>query len=411
LAPGAWAQSKYKTLYKFTGGKDGWAPEGLIFDAARNLYGMTHGGGASGNGVVFELTPNADGSWKEKVLHDFNGKDGNDPWAGLIFDQAGNLYGTTNAGGNPGPGVVFELTPNPDGSWTESVLHTFCSLTNCDDGRYAEAGLIFDSAGNLYGTTVQGGGSPYCGGGCGVVYQLTPNADGSWKESVLHSFHRGGKDGDSPTTGSLIFDQAGNLYGTTAWGGGRGNCPFGGCGIVFGLTPNTDGSWKENVLHRFTGNDGAQLWGGLILDPVGNLYGTAVQGGNLGQCNGGCGVVFKLTPNVDGSWRETVLHRFTGGRDGAVLYGGLIFDQAGNLYGTTYQGGNLSYCNGAGCGVVFKLSPNSNGGWKETVLHVFVDHPAAEPGAGVIFDTVGNLYGTTQGDGATTFGSVFEITP
>ena len=408
-APGAWAQSTYKTLYRFTGGAAGWAPNALIFDQAGSLYGMTSVGGLIGDchltnngscGVVFKLTPNPNGSWTESVLHSFTGgADGGAPFAGLIFDQAGNLYGTTNQGGN-GYGVVFELTQNPDGSWTENVLHTFCSLTNCDDGRYAEAGLIFDTAGNLYGTTVQGGGSSYCSGGCGVVFKLTSNPDGSWTESVLHSL-MGGNDGVSLATGSLIFDTTGNLYGTTTWGGGSTACGFGGCGTVFRLTPNPDGSWTESLLHSFRGGkDGSNPWAGLIFDGTGDLYGTTTTGGAYSA-----GMVFELIPNPDGSWKEKLLHLFTGGKDGGAPYGGLIFDQAGNLYGMTEAGGAGGY------GVVFKLTPNSNGGWNQRLLWTFADHPGAYPAAGLIFDAAGNLYGTTQGDGTTTFGSVFEITP
>jgi uncharacterized repeat protein (TIGR03803 family) len=184
-------------------------------------------------------------------------------------------------------------------------------------------------------------------------------------------------------------------------------------GVIFELTPNPDGSWKEKVLHTFMdGKDGESPNGALIFDQAGNLYGTTVGGSNLGDCDGvGCGTAFKLTPNPDGSWTESVLHHFTGGKDGADPAAGLIFDHAGNLYGTTEAGGNLNCNSGVGCGVVFKLTPNSNGGWQERVLHAFTDRAGAFPLAGLIFDAAGNLYGTTGGDGTTTFGSVFEITP
>ncbi len=398
LAPGVWAASKYKTLHKFTGGSDGgFADAGLIFDTDGNLYGTTNSGGAYAYGTVFKLTPNQNGSWTENVLYSFTGgTDGNYPMAGLIFDRAGNLYGTTGLGGNlsycygRGCGAVFKLTPNLDGSWTESVLHSFTT----NDGQAPEAGLIFDSAGNLYGTTYFGGAYGY-----GVAFELSPNADGSWKESVLHSF-TGSKDGSEPQAG-LTFDQAGNLYGTTWEGGAYGY------GVVFELTPNPDGSWKEKVLHRFTGGkDGSYPYGGLIFDEAGNLYSTTFWGGNL-NCGPsyGCGTIFKLSPNPDGSWKEKVLHQFSNGKDGGYPYTGVIFDGAGNLYGTSVSGGTY------GKGVVFKLAPDSNGGWHETVLHTFAEHPGAYPTAGVIFDTTGNLYGTTYGEGPTNFGSVFEITP
>ena len=414
LAPGAWAQSKYKTLYKFKGGKDGNQPRAsLVLDAAGNLYGTTFAGGNqsllcpnpnSECGTAFTLTPNSNGSWSEKVVHTFcsvtNCSDGSNPQAGLISDQAGNLYGTTySGGGGYGGGTVFKLAPSADGSWTESVLYTFCSLTHCSDGAGPAVGLIFDQ-GNVYGTTWAGGAQSY-----GVVFKLTPNSDGTWTESVLYSFCSltNCGDGRNPFPG-LIFDSAGNLYGTT-WGGNVSYCNDAGCGTVFKLTPNADGSWKESVLHTFCSfkncHDGEHPYAGLIFDTAGNLYGTT----NWGGAYNGNGNVFKLTPNANGTWTETVLHQFTGGKDGGVPMAGVVFDTTGNLYGTTTEGGAHGY------GVVFKLTPNLNGGWHETVLHDFLDHPGAYPWAAPIFDAAGNLYGTTYGDGTTTHGSVFEITP
>jgi uncharacterized repeat protein (TIGR03803 family) len=346
LAQGAGAASKYETLYKFTGGKDG-----------------------------------------------------SRPGASLIFDQAGNLYGTTEFGGAHGLGTVFKLAPNADGSWRESVLHSFCP-TNCGDGEYPDTSLIFDQAGNLYSTTASGGAHEF-----GTVFQLVPNADGSWRESVLYSFcsRTNCCDGVGPFA-SLIFDQAGNLYGTTSAGGAHGG------GIVFKLAPNADGSWRESVLYSFCSRtncgDGQEPWASLIFDQAGNLYGTT----NLGGGALGGGTVFKLAPNADGSWRESVLHRFcsrTNCSDGTGPYAGLVFDLAGNLYGTTFAGGDQELCLASGCGVVFKLTPNSKGGWNERVLHTFADRPGASPRGGLIFDPAGNLYGTSSG--STTFGSVFEI--
>ena len=204
--------------------------------------------------------------------------------------------------------------------------------------------------------------------------------------------------------GGLIFDTIGNLYGTT-----YANDVYG-RGVVFQLTPNPDGSWSENVLHQFTGGtDGGEPLASLIFDLSGNMYGTTAAGGNLSQCSGnGCGVVFKLTPSGEGRWNEQVLHRFTGGRDGSQPLAGLTVDGAANLYSTTSLGGNLSRC---GCGAVFRLTPNTDDRWRESVLHSFVGHPGSLPRAGVVFDKAGNIYGTTQGNGVQTFGSVFEITP
>ena len=397
LAPGAWAQSKYKTLYKFKGGNDGGSPQaGLIFDQTGNLYGTTMGGRG---GAVFELTPQQDGSWTESVLYRFcsltNCADGEEPLASLIFDRAGNLYGTTLEGGDYcwQCGTVFELTPNLDGSWTEKVLHSF---TGNNDGALPVVGLIFDQAGNLYGTTSAGGNNDG-----GVVFELTPQQDGSWTESVLYRFCSltNCADGEEPLA-SLIFDRAGNLYGTT-WLGGS-DCSI--CGTVFELTPNLDGSWTEKVLHSFNYNDGRQPKAGPIFDQAGNLYGTTWAGGNHDE-----GVVFELKPNLDGSWTESVLYSFTNRADGEEPTGRLIFDSAGNLYGTSSTGGDYSRCPGIGCGVVFKLSPKATGGWKETTLHTFHANPGARPFAGLTLDSAGNLYGTTSGWGD--FGSVFEITP
>lgn len=404
LAPGAEGASKYKTLQRFTGYGDehGALPlSGLIFDAAGNLYGTTIGGGTNGSGVVFKLAPNGDGTWRESVLYSFcsatDCSDGARPVAALVFDGAGNLYGTTISGGTYLQGNVFKLASNQDGSWTESVLYSF---TGGADGGFPEAALILDTAGNLYSTTVEGG-----SGFGGTVFRLFPNSDGSWTESVIYNFT--GKDGGGPYAG-LIFDVAGNLYGTTSGGGV-------GYGVIFELTPNADGSWRETVLHGFDNGDGAQPVAGLVFDQAGDLYGTTIYGGNVsrGRCTGsGCGVVFKLTPNSNGTWKENVLHKFADGRDGGFPYAGVSLDAAGNVYGTAQFGG-VRLCNKGylGCGVVFQLIPDAKGNWKERVLHTFLDKPGAEPPAGVVLDSAGGLYGTTAGDVGETFGSVFEIVP
>ncbi len=422
LAGNAWPAIEFKTLHTFTDGNDGGFPlASVIFDGSGALYGTTESGGVYGWGTVFKLTRLADGRWTEKVLHEFTGgEDGGYPTAELIFDQAGNLYGTTSGGGlahcgHAGCGVAFRLTPNLDGSWYQKVLYQF---TEGADGGVPLSGLTFDQAGNLYGTAVFGGNGAHCGFpqdvGCGVVFKLTPKSNGSWTESVLHTFCSlaACHDGMYPLAG-LIFDQAGNLYGTTQNGGIVGQCGGPGCGVVFRLTPTSRGPWKERVLHYFTGGkDGAYPGAGLIFGADGSLYGTTLRGGAVNYCpNIGCGVVFRLTSNQNGSWTEGVLRTFTGGRDGGIPAANLIFDQTGNLYGTTSYGGNPGLCGGLGCGTVFKLTPNSGGRWREEVLHSFFDHPGAIPVAGIIFDAAGILYGTTSGDIRNTHGSVFEITP
>jgi len=402
LAPGAWAQSKYKTLHRFNG-KDGLQPWfNLVLDSAGNLYGTAFLGGNTGCqqlgtcGTVFELTPNG-GTWTEQTIYRFTARlestNGSNPRGGLTFDGAGNLYGMTNLGGPENLGTAYELTPDGKGGWTESVLHNFTG-----QDAWPEGGLIFDASGNLYGTTTWG-----CGMGC--VFELTPNSNGYWTETILYGFGCcGGPTGGYPVATNLIFDAAGNIYGTTEFGGKSG-CNPGGCyglGVVYELSPNVDGTWTQKVLHKFTGGkDGSSPTGALVFDAAGNLYGTTNFGGKYNQ-NGN---VFQLTPNADGTWTEHVLHQFTGGKDGGVPFAGVTFDKAGNLYGTTTKGG------AAGYGVVYKMTPNSNGGWSYRVLHAFVDKPGANPLSGIILDSAGNLYGTTGGDGTKTFGSVFEITP
>jgi uncharacterized repeat protein (TIGR03803 family) len=396
LVTSTWAATPWneKVLHSFNG-TDGASPNGLIFDAAGNLYGTTFQGSTYGDGTVFELTPTGGGGWTEKVLHNFSGYpgDGSRPLADLIFDAAGNLYGTTEEGGTYGlpfgSGTVFEVTPQAGGGWTETVLYAFCSQ-DCNDGGGPEAGLIFDAAGNLYGTTV--GGGTYRGG---AVFELTPTAGGGWTEQVLHSFGNGA-DGAELYAG-LIFDAAGNLYGTTQYGGTYG------CGTVFQLTPTGGGGWTELVLLNFNGTDGFEPEAGLIFDAAGNLYGTTYQGGGYGV-----GTVFELTPTAGGGWTETVLHSFNynNSTDGAYPQAGLIFDAAGNLYGTTAGGGTY------GRGAVFELTPTADGGWTQQVLHSFGNGTDGfEPEAGLIFDAAGNLYGTTHQGGGYGVGTVFELTP
>jgi uncharacterized repeat protein (TIGR03803 family) len=389
LAPGAWAQSRYKTLHKFSG-NDGSMPfAGLIFDGSGNLYGTTYAGGVHRSGTVFQLAPGANGKWNEKVLHSFSndGKDGYSPQAGLTLDPAGNLYGAMPYGGPSDAGVVFVLKPSK-GGWKESLLYSF---TGGGDGGNpsARSSLIFDQTGNIYGTTLSGGANYY-----GTVFKLTPNSSGSWSESVLHSFN--GNDGAYPI-GGVIFDEIGNLFGVASAGGGN-------SGVVFQLVPNSDGSWRETMLYSFSGGMDGGTPNAVIFDHTGNLYGTTADGGAHGF-----GTVFELTPRTAGAWAERVLHHFDGGNDGANPFVGLTFDQAGNLYGTTYNGGNL-LCNTAGCGVVFKLTPGAMDKWSESVLHRFLDRPGAHPSAPVILDQAGNIYGTTPGYSYHD-GTLFEITP
>jgi uncharacterized repeat protein (TIGR03803 family) len=387
----------------------------LVADATGNLFGTTFFGGSHNLGTVFELTPGSSGGWTEKVLYNFTGgRDGGLPMPNLVFDAAGNLYGTANIGGahqtrgttqcfpyfggsTSSCGVVFKLAPSTQETWTESVIYSFCPKWHCRDGRNPGAGLITDKAGHLYG--VAGGGDHKHG----VIFELTPSASG-WTESVLHSFCGqecgDGNGGQFP----LVLDGAGNLYGVNGYGGG-GTCN---CGLVFELMPTGSG-WTLRVLHTFTGgtNDGAFPGGRLTLDSAGNVFGSTFDGGASVY-----GTVFEVMPQSGGGWTERLLYSFTGGADGTVPNGSLVFDSAGVLYGTTIEGGNLTDCAGSGCGTVFKLTPNSGGGWTESVLYSFTGgKDGGEPDGGLIFDSAGNLAGTTSIGGAHNAGTVFEVTP
>ena len=379
--------TSFQTLYSFRGGTDGIGPNGVVLDKAGNLFGSTRAGGETscplngspGCGVVFRV--NAAG--RETVLYRFSGDDPDEgaPFGSVILDAAGNLYGTTSGLPLFG-GTVFTV----EKSGQQTVLHTF---NGGADGGNPEAGLIQDAAGNLYGTTVFGGAF-----GQGVVFKL----DTVLIESVLHSFNGAG-DGTNPLA-PLIRDAAGNLYGTASSGGSfQGPCVGSGCGTVLKLAPN--GTLK--VLHTFTGgSDGASPLA-LVRDPAGNLFGTASSGGDPDCTIGGvpgCGVVFKL----DAKDKLTVLHTFTGGFDGGSPNTGLAQDAAGNLYGTTALGGT------SGKGVVFKLDITG----KLTVLHAFTGGSDGGNPDGVVLDGARHLYGTAATGGGRCgdqgCGVVFRIT-
>ena len=338
----------FNSLHSFSK-SDGAIPTApVVFGPDGALYSTSEFGG-NGNGNVFKLKPSPlcrlhnynrhmpPCSWSESVLYTFEGgSDGSQP-IGLVFDQEGNIYGTTSSGGAYGEGTVYELTSSGSG-WTESLLHSF--QPNDVDGFIPyRSVMVFDTAGNLYGTTYYGGAH-----NAGTVFQLTPSGSG-WTENILYNF-RNEEDGSFPYSG-LIIDQSGNLYGTTTDAG------TGGGGTVFELSPS-GGGWTFSVLYSLTGSSGEQggpAWA-LVMDAEGNLYDTTQSDGanNLGS-------VFKLT-KTGGSWTYTSLHDFTGGSDGWFPISGVTLDANGNLYGTTYYGGDLN-CgkNGSGCGVVWKITP------------------------------------------------------
>jgi uncharacterized repeat protein (TIGR03803 family) len=349
------------------------------------------------------LTPNSNGTWTESVLHAFTSDEDNNPDAGVVFDASGNLYGMNNLG--PDTGDVYQLVPQAGGGWSENILQKFWGAFNGNP----QGGMTFDASGNLYGTAGWG-----CGDGTSCVFEMTPS-NGSWTFNQLYQFSFSGPDGWYPSGTTPIFDAKGNIYATTAFGGNFGCSPYGngcyGLGVVFELTPSGNGTWIETVLHKFTGGkDGESPTCPLVFDVAGNLYGTSYAGGEYGNGN-----VFRLVPNANGTWTEQVLHQFTGGEDGSTPDGGVTFDAAGNLYGVARTGGAYGY------GVVFQLSPTASGGVKYRVVHAFQDtrkDPGAYPGGGpnvaggnLVFDGSGNLYGTTNGDGSKTFGTVFEIMP
>jgi uncharacterized repeat protein (TIGR03803 family) len=307
--------------------------------------------------------------------------------------------------------VTLTLLPAVSATGKYKVLYSFKGGT---DGNFPSGGLLVDAAGNLYGTTVNGGSSGTClyaqGTGCGMVFQLTPGPSGKWTESVLYRF-QGGSDGGNPN-GSLIFDAAGNLYGTTVQGG-TGNSD--GCGTVFQLAPGS-GGWTESLVRTFCSNganDGYFPKGGLAQNALGNLYGTTESGGaNLG------GVAFELIP-ISGGWTENVLHSFCLVGDcstqGAQPVAGVTVDASGNLYGATITGGRTKFgCFSSfppGCGLLFKLTPHLGGPWTESIPHLFTGPDGAGPGSRLTFDNRGNLYGTTSYDGAFGCGTVFKLAP
>jgi hypothetical protein len=349
------------------------------------------------------------------------GTDGALPVGGVVFDQQGNLYGATQRGGGTdcspmaACGTVYQLVPpaKKGSPWTENVLHVFQGKQH-NDGEFPSGGVIADTLGNIYGTASYGGTGDCVllgiKGGCGTVFKLSPpqTKGGKWTYTIVYSF-KGGNDGYLPF-GDLVFDSAGNLYGATYFGGGKGTtCDpyYQYCGTVFELSSphKQGGKWTEKVLHRFAGGtDGANPNGGLVLDKKGKVYGTTYGGGKEGgKCGSlGCGTAFELAPPTQGggSWKEKQVHIFTGDNDGAQPSGGLIFDAEESLSGTAL-GGNAS-----GGGIVFRLAAVGRV-WRETVLHWFSNNGPGAPMAGLTIDSLGNLYGTT-GPGSQ-YGTIFRL--
>ena len=365
-------------IYSFTGGRDGATPlSGLTRDGKGNLYGTTSSGG-SGYGTLFKLEPSGS-SWTFSLLHRFaSGADGATPAARLRFGPDGNLYGTTSSGGSSAAGTVFNLA-----SSGESVLYSF--LGGSDGSQPSSGDLVFDHAGNIYGTTSYGGAT-----GNGTVFKLVRRKKGKWSEKLLYSFGQG-TDGAVPV-GGVVFDTAGGLYGTTSTGGAYGY------GTVYHLK-HSGSAWTETILYNFQdGNDGGTPYAGLILDRSGNLYGAAVSGGS-----GQGGTVFELKPGT-GGWTFTVLYSIAGWSVSGP-FRDLFLDASGDIYGTTH-------CDGSeGLGTVYELT-SSNGAWTEKWEYDF----QGGTGGNFLFsnpvvDKKGNVYGTASDGGADYVGVVFEITP
>ena|ERR1700733_522075 len=420
FSSGAASASKEKVLYAFTGGADGAYPESqLTLDSAGNLYGTTSGGGRAvtgcgddGSGTVFELVRSQSG-WKEQVLYTFGSYDGDGcgPQAGLTFDIAGNLYGTTlGGGGADGGGTVFKLTPNGKGEWTESILASGI-------GDFPSA-VVIDASGNLYFTVSQGlsGGRSCNDFGCGGVFELSPQMDGSWQKTTVHVFQGAPEnDGAWPQSGVLL-DSAGNLYVATEYGGVNGchsnqynsDYPPTGCGGIYEFT-NNSGTWTETTIYTFERGDGRAICplGKPAFDHAGNLIGPTFLGGN------GLGTFYELTPGKNGVWNQSVQYRFFGHGNGSRPLGNLTVGGEHRVYGVTSA---ISTKEEA---TAFELD-DSVPRWKGKVLHTFSGgSDGLNPKAGMIMDRQGHLYGTTyQGGGGTGCyqpyagcGTVYEVNP
>jgi uncharacterized repeat protein (TIGR03803 family) len=381
---------------------------GVVRDAAGNFFGTTLYGGAYSNGgwgygTAYELSPAGGGVYTETILHDFGGSNGDGlyPQYGLIADGLGNLYGTTGAGGAYGFGTVFELSPTEGGGWTETIVHSFNN--NGIDGMDPIAGVALDKAGNLYGTTYYGGPNY-----CGTTYEGDPYNCGV----VYELSPRAGGGWSEKLVHAFTNNgkDAVNPYTARLAVDSKGNL-YGasatggvyGYGVAYELMPGTGGNWTEKLLHSFNNNhkDGWGLQGGYIFDASGNLYGTTSAGGIGTEW----GTVYELMPGADGNWTEKILLSFNEGKQGDAPEAGVTFDSAGNLYGTTFFGGPSN------SGTVFEMSPNGSGGWTEIILHSFSNSNIEWPNSPVILDPEGNVYGTTPGESGSGGGVVFEVTP
>jgi uncharacterized repeat protein (TIGR03803 family) len=388
------AQAGEKTILAFDKTHGAYSLSGLTSDAAGNLYGTTYSGGSANCGGAFELSPTSGGKWTQTVLYNFQGCQfpGPSPSGTLVFDKQGNLYGAAQGNLNGPSGVIFQLSKKADGTWSSKTIHLFDAFT--EGSPFGD--LAWDAAGNLYGVTY----APYTTFS-GEVFELSPQPDGSWKETVLVTFPA--PNGVGAPQGGPILDSNGNLYGATFFGiGGFGSNTR---GAVYELSPQANGPWTLTVVYNFTTASSSQFPSStLTFDSKGNLFGAA-------QGTAFYGTIFEVSPSASGTWTAKTIHSFTLGNDGGYPSGPLVADPDGSLYGTASLGG--SGCNGSLCGLVYKLTPQSGGDWKETIVHPFESaNDGSRPSHGLFLDSAGNLFGTTNlGGSRYGYGTVFEITP
>jgi uncharacterized repeat protein (TIGR03803 family) len=373
-------------IFSFEEEEGEYADTDLETDSAGNIYGTTVLGGEFGSGTIFQLTPTPNG-WQHTVLYSFTGgADGGEPYKGVTIDWRGNLYGTAVTGGSGscegGCGVVYKLT-KAGGTWNQTVIHAF---TGGDDGSGPGARVTVDRGGNVYGMTPTGG--TY---GVGTIYKIRPHA-GSWDFQVIHTF-TGGADGASGSAGRMLL-QLNRLYGAATVGGLYGN------GVVFKLTPTAVGEWDFRVLYSFHGQPDGSFPYGALLRVSGKIYGTTYYGGE-----NNIGAVYELSPRRVGEWDGRVIYSFQNGSDGNSPISNLVRDAAGNLYGTTSEGGS-------GSGTIFKLTPIGGGQWTESVVHPFEGPPdGGFSYNGMVVDRFGNFYGATVHGGTEDDGCVYKFTP
>jgi hypothetical protein len=399
LVPVSAGAQSYSVIYRFQGNLDGANPQGdLAADSSGNIYGVTSGGGSKEFGQVFELTAPF-GTWQKIQLYSFQGgSDGQYPVAGVVRDSAGNLYGPMQ--GSNGLGAIFELSPPGIGQWVNTILHTF---TGGADGGKPQGRLLLKN-GSLIGTTFSGGAF-----GVGLVFVLKPPSvtGGPWTERVLYNF-TGGSDGANPWPG-VTLDKLGNLYGVTESAGANGN------GTVYELSPPTatGQTWTETTLHSFGPTEGENPVGELLVDRSGNVYGmTSIGPPNVGVGGGyGCGVVFQLVPPLTqgADWVENLLYTFTGANDGCNPYSGLVLDSSVGLLGANSGDSGLN-----GDGAIFRLSPAASGfPWHERTIHSFTGGTDGEFSYSTFLRSQNGAYfGTTSAGGSTnSYGTIFQIEP